>query len=476
TLTIAPPINHPPTAVVAGPYSGVEGSAIAFNGTGSSDPDGDAIAYDWDFDDGSPHGTGASPNHVYLDNGTYSVSLTVTDSKGLASAPSTTTVTVTNVAPTASLNSPASVVEGSSIALSLTGASDPSSVDGGAGFQYAFDCGDGAGYGAFGSANSTTCPTSDNGSRTVRGRIRDKDGGVSEYTATVSVTNAAPVISSITGPTGSINIGATATVISSFSDAGVTDTHTVLYNWGDGVTTTGSVTESNGSGTTSGSHAYTAPGSFTVRVTVTDKDGGSASNTTVVTVANGAPTAVVGGPYTGNEGSAVSFDGSASTDPDADVLTYDWNFGDGSTHGSGVRPTHTYTDNGTYTVTLIVSDSRGASSTASSTTATIANIAPTATFNAPASVNEGSTLTISLSSPRDASSVDVVAGFTYAFDCGAGAGYGAFGSGTNANCATIDNATRTVKGKIRDKDGGITEYTATTVVQNVAPTVAALSG
>src|SRR5205823_12418199 len=205
TLTIAPPINHPPTAVVAGPYSGVEGSAIAFNGTGSSDPDGDAIAYDWDFGDGSPHGTGASPNHVYLDNGTYSVSLTVTDSKGLASAPSTTTVTVTNVAPTASFNSPASVVEGSSIALSLTGASDPSSVDGGAGFQYAFDCGDGAGYGAFGSANSTTCPTSDNGSRTVRGRIRDKDGGVSEYTATVSVTNAAPVISSITGPTGSIN-------------------------------------------------------------------------------------------------------------------------------------------------------------------------------------------------------------------------------------------------------------------------------
>jgi PKD repeat protein len=94
---------------------------------------------------------------------------------------------------------------------------------------------------------------------------------------------------------------------------------------------------------------------------------------------NVAPTAAPGGPYASTEGAPVSFDGSASTDPNNDPLTYDWDFGDGSPHGSGVSPSHSYADNGSYTVTLTVND--GALSDAIGTTATITNATPTATLS-----------------------------------------------------------------------------------------------
>jgi PKD repeat protein len=90
--------------------------------------------------------------------------------------------------------------------------------------------------------------------------------------------------------------------------------------------------------------------------------------------ANEAPLADPDGPYTGNEGSPVTFDGTGSMDPDGDQLTYNWTFGDNNT-GTGEVTEHTYTNNGIYEVCLTVDDPDGASST-ECTTATIANIAP----------------------------------------------------------------------------------------------------
>jgi PKD repeat protein len=76
---------------------------------------------------------------------------------------------------------------------------------------------------------------------------------------------------------------------------------------------------------------------------------------------NRAPTAAAGGPYSGTTGTPVVFDGSASFDPDGDPLSYAWTFGDGGT-GSGVQPSHVYQAAGSYSATLRVTDSRGASS------------------------------------------------------------------------------------------------------------------
>src|SRR5687767_2353411 len=88
----------PPVAQPGGPY--VSEDTVRFNGTGSSDPQGDLpLTYEWDFGDGSPIGTGAQPIHVYSALGTYTVTLVVVDSKGNRSEPATTTAEIVNIPP-----------------------------------------------------------------------------------------------------------------------------------------------------------------------------------------------------------------------------------------------------------------------------------------------------------------------------------------------------------------------------------------
>jgi PKD repeat protein len=98
-------VNDAPVAE-AGPNQTVdEGDVVQFDGSGTDDDDlhtmnpSEVLSYSWDFNDGSPAGTGVSPTHVYNDNGTYTVTLTVTDNAS-AFDTDTLTVTVENVAPT----------------------------------------------------------------------------------------------------------------------------------------------------------------------------------------------------------------------------------------------------------------------------------------------------------------------------------------------------------------------------------------
>jgi PKD repeat protein len=71
------------------------------------------------------------------------------------------------------------------------------------------------------------------------------------------------------------------------------------------------------------------------------------------------PVANAGGPYFTNVGQALAFDGSQSTAPSGQSLTYAWDFGDGGT-ATGVKPSHTYANSGNFNVKLTVTDTAGA--------------------------------------------------------------------------------------------------------------------
>ncbi|MCJ7572375.1 MAG: PKD domain-containing protein, partial [Candidatus Thermoplasmatota archaeon] len=77
---------------------------------------------------------------------------------------------------------------------------------------------------------------------------------------------------------------------------------------------------------------------------------------------NQVPIIDAGGPYNSRVGEPVYFDASSSYDPDGDLLTYEWNFGDGSV-GVGAKQSHTYEKAGKYDVKLTVTDSEGNSDT-----------------------------------------------------------------------------------------------------------------
>jgi predicted extracellular nuclease len=178
-------LNDPPTVAAGGPYVVGEGSSITLAATGT-DPEGGPLTYAWDLDNnGSFETAGQSATFAALDGpAAPKVAVRVTDDGGLVDTKQAT-VTVQNVAPTATFTAPASSPAGFPFGLSLTSPIDPSAADRAAGFTYAFDCGNG--YGAFGSAATASCPTADVGTRLVGAKIRDKDGGVSEYRGSVNV-------------------------------------------------------------------------------------------------------------------------------------------------------------------------------------------------------------------------------------------------------------------------------------------------
>ncbi len=131
-------------------------------------------------------------------------------------------------------------------------------------------------------------------------------------------------------------------------------------------------------------HTYMQPGTYNAKITVKDSKGATGTATVQIVVnnppGNVAPTVdAAGDPTAGKPPLAVQFSATGS-DPDGDTLTYSWNFGD---NGSSLlqNPSHTYTQAGTYTATVTVSDGRGGSATAT-VAVTVGNRGPTVTLSA----------------------------------------------------------------------------------------------
>lgn len=181
---LLPSQPYTPQVRAGGPYTVAEGSSVQVIATGEA-----GLSYAWDLNgDGTFETPGQSTTFSAAGlDGPATRTATV---RGILptgqSATASAQVSVTNVAPTASLSAPATATVGRPFTLALTGASDP----GGDPLQFAFDCG--AGYGPLGASNSVSCTPTAAGTLTVRASVADDDGGVNTYSATLTVSGTQP--------------------------------------------------------------------------------------------------------------------------------------------------------------------------------------------------------------------------------------------------------------------------------------------
>ena len=184
--------------------------------------------------------------------------------------------------------------------------------------------------------------------------MSDGKGGTARRRSTVVVTqaNRNPTVTAARTPTGDTTTGTAIAFTATGTDPDG-DTLTYAWDFGDGGTS---------STTQNPSHTYTAPGTYTAKVTVSDGKGGTASDTltVVVTQANRNPTVVASRTPAGDviTGTPIAFT-ATGTDADGDTLTYAWDFGD--THVlDGPEPVAQPTPRpGTFTARVTVSDGQG---------------------------------------------------------------------------------------------------------------------
>ncbi len=308
---------------------------------------------------------------MYSTAGPFTATLTVTDGHG-GSATATASVTVTappspNHNPTASAGGPYSGLTGAAISFSGSG-SDP---DAGDTLSFTWNFGDGAtGVGA-----SPTHAYSTAGPFTATLTVTDGHGGSATAPASVTVTappppvNQKPVVGA--GDPQTITLPNTAALTGTATDDGLPAGGTLTILWtkfsGPGTVTFSSA---GAPGTTA---TFTQPGTYVLRLTASDSLLSSSADVTITVVAavNHSPVAQAGPAQSADVGVGLTFDGSGSSDPDNDVLTFAWSFGDQTT-STDRKPFHVYQSVGVFTVTLVVTDSHGAVSDAAATTATIA--------------------------------------------------------------------------------------------------------
>ncbi len=409
------PGNAAPSAVFSFSCSGL---TCSLDGSGSWASDG-IVAYRWDFGDGTS-ASGITTSHSYVTKGPYRVKLTVTDSGGLSGA-SAQTVATTDIPPTARFTFSCT---GLTCSFDGSASSDPDGTI----RQYQWSFGDG--YSALGT--STTQNTyAQAGTYTVRLDVTDDAGLDAASEQTVSVVGT----SSNVPPTASFTFSCSG-LTCHFDGSGSSDSDgtIVAYQWDFGDTYGASLSSSTID------HTYLQAGTYSVKLKVIDD--GKASTTSdpkTVTVTNVAPTARF---TVSCSELTCSLDGTGSSDSDGTITYYSWNFGDGSPLGGGSTTTHTYTQKGSYSVTLTVVDNGGLNATATKTVTVGPNAPPSAAFT-----YSCTGLTCSFDGGSSADSDGTIAGYAWDF------GDGTSGSGKAVSHTYGRAASYTVTLTVTDNAG-----------------------
>jgi len=338
---------------------------VTFNASSSYDPDGYIVSYVWDFGDGNITST-SDPiiTHLFPAGGDYLVKLTVIDNKDCINE--TAAILTIEDYPTASFDwTPSSPIAEEPVTFNAS----LSSPNGGNITYYLWDFGDGTYanvtdpiivhvYDQYGSyvvvlTVVDSFGLSDNASSTII--VRDYPTANFTWTPTYpEATESVTFNASSSEPNGG-------TIIS------------YIWDFGDGTILTGNqpiVT-----------HSYASSGNYSVTLTVYDDEDLSSSVTKIIVVLNAHPVASFDhSPEVPLKGETVTFNASSSYDPDGFIISYVWDFGDGTTSVSD-NPIvyHTYQQEGNYTVTLTVIDNDDLNATVSGTIKIVTY--PTASFD-----------------------------------------------------------------------------------------------
>jgi len=188
TATVNGTGSASPTVSAGSPLTVNAGSSVTFSQateSGGTAP----FTYSWNFGDGTAQSGSLNPSHTYANPGSYTTTLTVTDANNLSSS-STAAVTVNDVAPTVTLNDPASGTTGTALTFAAS-ASDISPADQAAGFTYSWNFGDGGT--ATGASPSHTFASA--GTYAVTVTATDQHGLSGTASGTISITGgSSPVL------------------------------------------------------------------------------------------------------------------------------------------------------------------------------------------------------------------------------------------------------------------------------------------
>jgi PKD repeat protein len=404
----------------------------------AEDPDGnEVVSYTWDFADGTPTVTGPDQVHVWADDGVVPVTVTVVDLAG---------DTVSRTLDLPVLNLPPQIVDygndpaqqGIPTRFWATATDVPTDT-----ITYSWDFGDGSTV--FGDEVDHLFLA--DGTYTVTVTASDEDGGSSSASLEVLVSGTPPDAQTIYVSPASEG---SPVALSAGNDPDV-----VSWSWDlhDGlpVRLGQSIT-----------HTWADDGGYPVTLTTTDAEGDADVRQITVQVANVAPTDLqVSAVDYAVEGDLLTFVGSAD-DPGDDLLSYLWSFGDGSPVVTGASVQHRYGTEGTYSVSLAVSDGDGGVSSLL-TSVDVVNAPPTAaSLVLPSSVTEGQLASFAVV-PDDPG--DDTVSVRWAL------GDGAESELTELQHAYADEGVYSVLLTLDDGDGGLLSVPHQVSVSNVPPTL-----
>ncbi len=393
--------NVPPIANAGPDQTSKVGNTVTLDGSGSTDADGNKLTYSWSLITKPANSTatllgdqgGVNPGFVVDQPGDYVAQLIVNDGQ-VNSDPDTVTISTQNTKPVANAGADQTSKVGNTVTLDGSSSTD---VDGNTlSYQWTLQKPAGSNASLLGANSATPGFVIDKpGDYVATLVVNDGQVNSDPDSVTISTQNTKPVANA--GPDSSTVVGNT--VLLNGGGSSDPDNDPLTYHWSLITRPSGSAATLIGPTSVSSGFVVDKSGTYVAQLIVNDGQVNSDPDTATITTENVKPVANAGSYEPVLTGSTVQLDGSQSSDPDNDPLTYSWSLtkptGSAATlsNPAVVDPTFVADLAGNYTVQLIVYDGK------------LYSDPSTATIQAPKPIALGSTSTaVSIGKDRQISS------------------------------------------------------------------------